>query len=436
MEMDNDETKLEDQEDQGDYSQLDPLRATHGTEHPDQLDRILITDLLNEQLTDNFCTAIRSRLNGGEDLPFSLDSRGILLRHVEKHDQIVVPHALKSRVLYLAHYAKLSGNPGGTKMFMTLRRDFYCPTLAMDCHATVKLCRTCAIDRVKLYKKRKKMTLFPAKAPLQFVSIDILGELIRSNQGYRYLLLITDRFSKLLRTVPLKRITALVKAQAFIKHWVYVYGPPEVLLSDNGKQFGAMFFQNVERYNPTLLAALRHYIADHPKEWDMYTDTLCYTYNAQVHTSTKAAPFDLVISRNLPSLRMRLDEVKEDKPTPEQNHLRWRIDLRLRTEQAGPELAKTQARYKRNSNDRRRRQLSDLRVGRYSFLRVARLEKQDGPRHKLLPVESRPFKVMELTNNTVVLKTGEDVERFSRDRVETAPDNPETQETEKESTVH
>ncbi|CAN8076113.1 unnamed protein product [Agarophyton chilense] len=271
------------------------------------------------------------------------------------------------------------------------------------------------------------MTLFAAKAPLQFVSIDVLGELIRSNEGYRNLRVITDRFSKFVRAVPLKRIIAPVIAQAFIKHWVYVYGPPEVLLSDNGKQFVAKFFQNVcrilgirnvftttyhpqcngqvERYNRTLLAALLHYIADQPKEWEIYTDTLGYAYNTQVQTSTKAAPFDLVISRSPPSLPMRFDEFEEAKPTPAKNRLRWRNDLKFRTEQAARELVKTQARYKRNSDARRPRQLSDLRV-------------------------------MEFTDDTVVLKTGEDVERLSLHRVETAPENPETQEAEKDNTVY
>ena len=36
----------------------------------------------------------------------------------------------------------------------------------------------------------------------------------------------TDIFSKLVRTVPLKRITAPEVAKAFVTYWVFVYGPP------------------------------------------------------------------------------------------------------------------------------------------------------------------------------------------------------------------
>ncbi|CAN8062284.1 unnamed protein product [Agarophyton chilense] len=430
----------EEQKTLDDYLDADPFLALADTEPSVQLERILCTELLNEQQADAFCASIRSRLNGGEELHFSLDSRRIMLRHVEKHDQIVIPHVFKSRIHHPAHYSRLSGHLGRTKLFMTLRRYFYWRTLAMDCHATVSLCTACAKNRVRLYRKRKSMTLFQAKAPLQYVSIDILGELIRSRRGYRYLLVITDRFSKLVRTVPLKRITAAVITQAFIKLWVFIYGPPKVLLSDNGKQFVAKFFQNVcrimgirnvftttyhpqcnghvERFNRTLIAALRHSIEDHPKEWDKFTDTLCYAYNTQMHSSIKTAPFDLVLSRNPPALAVLLDDKTGlDAPTPAKYHLKWRNDLKPRAEEAAKELSKTQARYKRNYDARRRRRNTPVRVGGHVFVRVERPDKQEESPHKLLPIAAGPFKVVDLNEDTVVIKTGEDVERVSGDGV-------------------
>ena len=161
--------------------------------------------------------------------------------------------------------------------------------------------------------------MFPANAPLESVCIDILGELVRTPRGNRYLLVIVDRFTKLVKTVPLKNISASSVARAFVTHWVFNFGPPTDLISDNGKQFTSKFFLDVcrilkvhnaftttyhpqtngqvERFNRTIVSTLRAYIGDHPRDWDLYTPAITYAYNCQPQTSTAYAPFELVLSK-------------------------------------------------------------------------------------------------------------------------------------------
>ena len=63
--------------------------------------------------------------------------------------------------------------------------------------------------------------------------MDILGPLSKTRHGSRFLLVISDRYTKITRTVPLRTITALtITAQAFCEHWVYISGPPVSLLTD------------------------------------------------------------------------------------------------------------------------------------------------------------------------------------------------------------
>ena len=59
-----------------------------------------------------------------------------------------------------------------------------------------------------------------------------------------------------------------------------------------------------ERFNRTILSALRRYTSDHPRDWDMYTDALTYSYNTQVHSSTNHAPLELILSRPPPHLAL------------------------------------------------------------------------------------------------------------------------------------
>ena len=132
------------------------------------------------------------------------------------------------------------------------------------------------------------MKLFPATKPLEYVAMDILGPLPNTKHGRRFILVITDRFTKLAKTESLRTITSLSVAKAFRQCWVFNYGIPKVLLTDNGSQFTSGFFRQVckilginkvftteyhpqtngqaERYKRTLLAALRNYVLDSQRD--------------------------------------------------------------------------------------------------------------------------------------------------------------------------
>ena len=99
------------------------LVASRQEEQP-ELTAIMLEELLRSQMTDTYCASIRSRLDGGEDIPFSEDESGILIRTVTAWPQIVVPMDIRARVLHLAHYPKTAGHPGWRKLYYTLRREF------------------------------------------------------------------------------------------------------------------------------------------------------------------------------------------------------------------------------------------------------------------------------------------------------------------------
>jgi transposase InsO family protein len=75
--------------------------------------------------------------------------------------------------------------------------------------------------------------------------MDTLVQLPKTKHGNRFLLVITDRYSKVTKTVPLLVMTALSAAKAFCDHWGFANGAPVSLLTDNGHQFTAKFFQAV-----------------------------------------------------------------------------------------------------------------------------------------------------------------------------------------------
>jgi transposase InsO family protein len=160
---------------------------------------------------------------------------------------VCIPKSLRERAMNLAHYPKLASHPGSTRMYRTMRRDVFWPSISWDVQEFVGRCSSCARKRLSTQRKTTYLKLFPPSAPFEFVAMDILGPLSETKDGNRFLLVIVDRFSKLTRTVPLKTITAEEVSKAFVNEWFCVYGAPVVLLSDNGTQFVSKFFQSVCR---------------------------------------------------------------------------------------------------------------------------------------------------------------------------------------------
>jgi transposase InsO family protein len=174
---------------------------------------------------------------------------GILIRNapLDGSKHVVVPLSLRPRILRLEHFPVVSEHPGVSNMYASMRRKFFWKEMNKDIEKTVLHCTVRAKNRVIERKRTSFLKLLPADGPLEFVAMDILGLLPKKEHGNRFLLVIYDLFSNIIRTVPLRTITALVVAKTFCDAWVYSYGHPRYQLMDNGTQFNAKFFLAVFR---------------------------------------------------------------------------------------------------------------------------------------------------------------------------------------------
>lgn len=74
------------------------------------------------------------------------------------------------------------------------------------------------------------MKLFLEAGPVKFLTLNILGSLQTSTKKTQLILVIPDMFSKLTQTVPLRAVTALTSASAFLKGGSSITGFPPLLL--------------------------------------------------------------------------------------------------------------------------------------------------------------------------------------------------------------
>jgi hypothetical protein len=179
----------------------------------------------------------------------------------------------------------------------------------------------------------------------------------------------------------------------------------------------------VERYNRTIVNALRGYVSERQNTWDEYTSAITFGYNCRIHSSLGLAPFELVLSRPPPSL-----SVEHPEPGTEDSHetakLRFLKRLRELKTLAQRRLSDAQERYRRNYDNSVREKNKDIPVGAWVYLRKEVQESGESP--KLASQAEGPYQVLETDGRTFVLRQGADRNRVSSDRVTPAPPPPET----------
>lgn len=201
--------------------------------------------LVSTQMHDRFCTDILFRLNKREALAFKIDNEGLLDQNAKARPQIVVSDVFKQSVLYITNYTKFASHTGGWKLHHSSRRHLSCPAMAVDCYATACRCPQWARSRIKLQKNVEQLQLFLATAPVQSVSIYILGMFIRTKRGNHFLPDITNMFLKMVKTNPMQGIYAAEVTRYFVHQWVFNFGSPVDFLADDRGTFTAKFFQDV-----------------------------------------------------------------------------------------------------------------------------------------------------------------------------------------------
>ena len=291
------------------------------------------------------------------------------------------------------------------------------------------------------------------------------GALPKTAHGNQHVLVITDRFSKLTRSIPLRTTTASVVANAFLDNWVYVYGAPRYVLTDNGPQFAAKFFDAVcallgvqhylttayhsqpnrqtERFDRTLVQRLRHYVEELQRNWHDYVQPLTFAYNTQVHRSRETTPFDLVLTRPPSGLILPgtvLQDVgthREEPRTPVQYKRATLRKLRDALDRARTKLTASQKRYK-NDFDKKVRFRPVVGAGDFVYVdrplrpltsveRRTRAQGTTGTDElsvKLLPRTEGPFRVRSATDTTVLIEQDGVENRVSIDRVTKMPRGP------------
>jgi Integrase core domain len=303
----------------------------------------------------------------------------------------------------------------------------------------VRRCPSCSAQRLKRGPKRSvPLTVFPPDRPLEFLAIDVLGPLPSTPRKNRYVLCITDRFTKLSVAVAMPDQTASTIARELVDRWIAIFGIPVTILSDNGPAFACKFFGvlthvlgvkhvftssyrpetngQVERWNATLVDTIAHIGSE--KNWDHSLGLACTAYNGSVHSSTCYTPIELAATRDpSPNVWSRQPSLT---PRSGEEKLRFRHTLLAQAAKlcvsAREKNALKLERYKRPYDYHVRRRHDGLEIGDMVFFRTFMLE--PGRSLKLSYPVAGPYPVVRIDGPNVELRTREGNQVVHLDRVQ------------------
>ncbi|CAM1295897.1 Uncharacterised protein r2_g521 [Pycnogonum litorale] len=271
--------------------------------------------------------------------------------------QLVVPEKLRKLIMELAHDSILGGHLGVQKTLDRILGEFYWPGV----HGDIKrYCRSCDICQRTIPKgKVRKAPLESVpmvNTPFAKVAVDLVGPLLKSSRGYRYILTVVDYATRYPEAIPLKSIETVDVAEALLDIFSRV-GIPHEIVSDRGSQFvsdmmkefmrllslkhikttpyHAMANGLVEKWNGTLKCMLKRMSCERPKDWDRYIPVLLFAYREVPQESLKFSPFELLYGRTvrgpLTIVKEMWLEERENISCPESSH-QYILELKSKLE--------------------------------------------------------------------------------------------------------
>jgi hypothetical protein len=210
--------------------------------------------------------------------------------------RLILPAELQREVMGIAHDSMLSGHLGVRKTLHKIHHRFYWYKMREAVEEYIAACQVCSKNKKSRRKNQAPYSKIPVGAPMDHIATDLFGPLPESRNGNKYILLLTDLFSKWTEIIAIPNTTAETCARTILNEFIARFGCPLAIHSDQGRNYESEIFRElcrmleirktrtsarhpqgngcVERFNQTLVTMIRAYMKGKPSSWEYW----------QVHT--------------------------------------------------------------------------------------------------------------------------------------------------------
>lgn len=240
---------------------------------------------------------------------------------IETEWKMYVPAKARLSILKKFHDDPLGSHFGVSKTLSRIQVKYFWPKMANYVKNYVSTCEKCQLNKhsnapIKVPMGAQKKT----NGPWDSISVDFIGPLPRSKNGYCYILAIMDNFSKYCVLKPVRNANAKTLVNILESEIFLVYGVPSILVTDNGSALVSKLFKDLlkeynvtinynafyhaqhnptERLNQVVEASIRSFIEKDHKEWDVFLPKIACAIRTTKHDSTKFTPYVINFGKHM-----------------------------------------------------------------------------------------------------------------------------------------
>ena len=330
--------------------------------------------------------------------------------------QIALPKSLRLDAL-LSYHDSLAGGGhlGIEKVKSSMIQKFYWPKMHNDITEYVRSCDRCQKAKKSKATSRPPLTNMPQVEKFERWHVDILGPITKTNDGFQYILLCVDVYTRWIEAFPLKTMDSKEIATILYNQIFCRYGSPRILVSDRGQNFLSNLVSALceifqitrhktssyhpqtnsacERQNNTIAQCLRTYCNEHPENWpNILPSVMMAIRKSPCMQSTEYSPFFLMFGDNM-HLPFDTAVIPQDNLGREnQQYLKQFLDnLKISTKIAHENEKHFQHRNKRRYDQHTK--VPDYIIGEKVLLKIQKVPK--GQSRKLYDVSGGPFVISE-----------------------------------------
>ncbi|KAL5251698.1 hypothetical protein ACHWQZ_G014743 [Mnemiopsis leidyi] len=233
---------------------------------------------------------------------------------------ILVPRKKVMEVMNAHHTLESAGHMGFVSTLANIRKTYYWPKMSTEVKLFCANCQICFLHNQKYQRKPKApLKQFPVFRPGVSIALDLIGPFTKQKTKFKWILTIVDRYSKYCEAAAMKTAESVEIARCLREKWLFRYGMPSSILSDNAKNLHhAKIMQElydllgcqknrttsyhprtngqVERKQKDLVVVLKKLVGENRSDWPEKLLIATFALNQAVSSTTKFSPNELMFT--------------------------------------------------------------------------------------------------------------------------------------------